>query len=195
VRSFLEAWAVELRDVRALRVRFDQTKELRILRRPRTSHGVAVLKGKNLLMRVRNEAGETETELLVEGDHVKIHYPQLKRLEIYPVVAGRKSQAPFPLSGSDVEALPRTHRLGLRVEGEKRVLTLEPRDDADACKEIRLTFRGVRLEAVQQESRNGDRVRIEIAEFSVNPEIADAELRLDVPEGTRVVHIASGSEK
>ena len=45
-REFLEAWAGSFQDVRSLRVRFVQKKELRILRRPRMSKGGHSSQGK-----------------------------------------------------------------------------------------------------------------------------------------------------
>ena len=52
-RAFLKEWASAMAEVRSLRVRFTQTKTLRLLRKPRVSEGLTVLKGERLHMMLR----------------------------------------------------------------------------------------------------------------------------------------------
>ncbi|MBI3723250.1 outer membrane lipoprotein carrier protein LolA [bacterium] len=191
-RAFLKAWAERMRGVRSLRVEFDQTKELRILKRPLVSHGVACLKGKKLLMVVSKD-GERETELQVdvEKGEARLHYPKLKRVEVVEIGKGAQTpaSAPFPIFGGDVEALPETYSVKLEKEtdgAERDVLVLTPRERKGAA-EMRMFFDKGEISEVRQVDAKGDKVRVVVKKFEKNPELDDAAVALEVPEGTKVV--------
>ena len=202
-RAFLKGWAEKMRGVRSLRVEFDQTKELRILRKPLVSHGVALLKGKRLLLVVTGKDGERETELQVdvEKGEARIHYPKLKRLEVVELgKGGAPASAPFPIFGGDVEALPETYSVRLEKAGpsddeavrDKDVLVLVPRETraGETKGEMRMVFaRNFEISEVRQVDAKGNRVRVAIRKFQVNPELDDSSVALDVPEGTKVVRL------
>lgn len=190
VTAFLERWADRMRDVRSLEVRFVQTKRLKILRKPLVSRGRVLLRQKRLLMVVTDARGERETELAVDVDkgEVKLHYPKLRRLEVFEIGKGAgPPSTPFPFFGGDVEKLPGTHRVSL-VPGEKRpTLALVPRDPRSAAGETRLVFDEDHLVAsVRQTTAKGDVAEIEIEKFTINPEVREDEVELRVPEGTAV---------
>jgi outer membrane lipoprotein-sorting protein len=191
--KFLKAWADRLRDVKSLHVEFTQTKELKILRRPLVSKGVVDLKGKKLLMTVDSADGARETELQVDAEkgEVRLHYPQLKRLEVFETSKGGAPETPFPFFSGDVERLPETHTVALEHEKDKdeelSVLVLAPRDPASRAGETRMVFRKGELVRVRQTTRDGEKLSIEIAKFEVNADVPDARLELHVPEGTEVV--------
>lgn len=186
VRDFLRRWSNELRDVRSLRVEFEQTKTLKVLRRPRTSRGIVLLDGARLLMTVRGESGRVETVLSVEDGEARLYYPDLALLEIHAATGESASRAPFPMFGADVEALPEIYAMRLERAGERDVLVLEPRDPASPTAELRLEFEAARLVQVDRRERRGDSVSIRILAFEPDPPLPAGALDFAVPEGTRV---------
>lgn len=186
-------------DVRTLRVRFKQTKRLRILRKPLVRVGETLLKGRTVLMVTRDARGKVETELLVTPTEARIHHPRLKRLEVFPISPGAAPPTPFPLFGSDLADLPTRYVLKLEehpASGEQahdeRTLVLVPRDPKSPLAETRMRFRGTRILQVAQRSRRGDRVEIDVTEFKRNV-IIDHELKLKIAPGTKVSRLgASG---
>ena len=189
VQRLLDRWAGQLRGLRTLRVEFTQTKHLRILRRPRVSRGTALLRGRRLLMTISDARGN-QTHLLVENGEVRIHYPRLKKLEIYPADRTRKTEAPFPMVVDDVNNLPKKHEIALERDGEAEILVMTPRAADSKFREIRIRFEQGQMSRVEQTSRRGDRVVMAIEKFIVNPKISEAEVQLDVPKGTREVRFA-----
>ena len=187
VREYLSRWAGSLRDVRTLRVEFEQTKVLKVLRRPRTSRGEVLLDGERLRMTVRAESGAVETVLSVESGEARLYYPDLARLEIYPSTGESAARAPFPMFGADVEALPELYAVGLEREGARAVLVLEPRAPASTMAAMRFGFDGDRLVQVDRRERRGDSVSIRILAFEVNPTLPPDALHFEIPEGTKVV--------
>ena len=186
VKTFLSEWAAKMRKARTLRVRFEQTKTLRVLRKPRKSRGVARLKEKRLHMIVSDLMGAVEFELLVDGKQVKLHYPVSKRLEIYPHDSSRKSSTPFPLFGGDVKALPAHYRITHSTDRGQDLLVMLPRDKRASIAVVKMWFTDHLVTALEQRSHRGDHVRLEITEFKLNPDLSKIALTLKVPPGTRV---------
>ncbi len=197
VRAFLKSWAERMRGVETLRVEFTQTKDLPILRKPLVSRGFALLKGRRLLVVVEKE-GERDMELRVDGDEARLHYPKLKRLEVFALRAGGAGEGgvaatPFPLfGGGDVEALPETYRVSLAREERGDVLVLAPRDGSSPVEEGRMLFRDGRVAEVAEKNRRGESVRLEITAFKPNEPIEDASLELSLAPDTKVVHLTPG---
>lgn len=192
VRTFLRSWAEDMKDVRSLRVEFEQTKQLRILRRPLETTGRTLLKGRRVLMVVNAKDGRPETEVLVTPGEVQIHYPRQKRLERLPLTEGAAPPTPFPLFGADLEELPRTYELSLEEDGE--VLVLVPRGESP-LRETRMRFEGTTIREVTQVTRRGDTVTLKVTKFELNPPIEDEELELEIPEGTEVVELGKPRER
>jgi len=188
VQAFLASWARKMRGARTLHVRFEQSKKLRVLRKARKSTGEAWLKGKRLHMVVRDLQGVVEVELLVDGNEAKILYPGLKRLEIYPLDKQRAAPTPFPIFGGDVEALPKTYRIRLTRSKTADLLLLTPRDAKASLREMRIWFKPgtQQVSALEQVTRRGDRVRMDIRAFEINADLSQHELALRVPPGTKV---------
>lgn len=188
VRDLLARWARSMRGVKTLRVEFAQEKTLRVLRRPRKSEGVALLVGSRVKLTTRRR-GRVETEMAVDDASVRIHYPALKRLEVYPRRAG-KSGMPFPVFGGDVEALPDDHAVTL----DDGALVLRPRDRAAAYTEVRMTLvddgdGGLRVGTMTQVGTRGDKVQMTITRWVRNPELKAEAVALEVPAGTEVVKL------
>ncbi len=188
VKTFLAAWAETMKDVRTLRVEFTQTKKLRIMRRPLVSKGTTLLKDKRVLMVVNGRDGKRETELLVADGKIRMYYPRLKRLEIYPLTQGGKGpRTPFILFGEDLESLPRDYTIALsKVDGLDE-LTLTPRDPKSPIKVTRMRFRDHVVVSMTQVNKRGDRMHLEVHIFEKNAPIDDAAMILAPAKGTKVV--------
>ncbi len=189
VKNLLAEWSKSLGDVRTLRVRFEQVKHLRVLRKPRVSSGEVLLVGKQLLMRVQNKKGQVETELAVQEGNVRIHYPRLKKLEVYPRDDSTKRKPPFPMMVEDVEELPRDYELRVEREGATKILVMKPRDTKSRFTEVRARFEDGRMQGLEQKSKRGDRVVLTIREFTKNVKLTPSDVKLVVPQGTKTVHI------
>ncbi len=190
VRAFLRHWAEGMQDIRALRVEFTQSKKLRILRRPLETQGCTLLKGKTVLMTVDGKDGQPETVVRVSPGEARIYYPRLKRLEVLPLGERAPPPTPFPLFGADLEALPQTYRLRLEEDEQGEVLVLTPRADDSPIRETRMRFDDqARVREVRQTTRRGDTLTLKVSKFEVNPTLADADLALEVAEGTEVVRL------
>lgn len=190
VRSFLARWAASMKDVSSLRVEFTQTKKLRFLRRPRVSQGVTLLKGHTVLMRVVGRDGRPELELLVRDDAVRLHYPKQRRLELYPLQSPRKGpRSPFVLFGGDLERLADDYRASLRHEGAFDVLTLLPRSEDDPLRKTTIRLRDFTVVSMEQTTRRGDVLRLEVRRFERNAPVAEDDLRLSLADDTEVVDL------
>ena len=189
VRKTLAAWTEGMNGLSTLRVEFTQTKRLRVLRRPRVSQGVALLVGERVRL-TTSRGGAVESELIVGPDDVRIHYPRLKRLEIYPRRGG--SGMPFPVFGGDVDRLAEDHDLRL----DAGALVLVPRDAKAAYAEARVTLvpvaegaKGLRVAKMIQKGRRGEVVEMTITRWVANPELKVEAVTLVVPEGTETVRL------
>jgi hypothetical protein len=199
LRAFLAELAARNRETRTLEVRFRQEKKLRILRRPRLASGELYFAGGKLAIITRDPGGAVESRLLHAAGEMKIYYPALERLEIFP--AGEAVRKEGPAAGQeanlllftqDWEGLEERYELRLarkEAAGDEEppvTLSLEPREKTSAVKKIEMTFAGHRLIEYLQEEVSGDRVRMEILAWKVNEEIPAERFRLEVPPGTRV---------
>jgi hypothetical protein len=196
VRAFLKEWAASMKDVKTLRVRFKQTKKLRILKRPLVRSGETLLKGRHVLMTVLGKDGKPEIELLVIPGEARLHYPRLKRLEVFKLGEGRTPPTPFPLFGTDLETLPQRYRLSLSQGKDKekgqRTLVMIPRAKGAPIQETRMVFRGTTIVRIEQKNRRGDRVIIVVERFERNPKI-ERSLELKPAPGTQISHPTTGS--
>lgn len=194
VKAFLEEWSQAMRDVRTLRVRFKQIKQLRILKKPLMRSGETLLAGREVLMVVRGRDGEPETELLVSPGEARLHYPRLKRVEVFPLAEGAAPPTPFPLFGTDLERLPERYQLELEADAaQRRVLVLRPRDPKSPIRETRMAFSAdpLRIALVEQRNRRGDTVKIVVSSFEKNVEI-ERKLELKPAPGTKTVRVDPG---
>ena len=190
VRAYLEACSEAWNDVRTLRVRFTQTKELAILRRPRKSNGSVHVKHGRVLMTVANEGGNVEMQLAVENREARLFYPSLARLEIYALGAEQAAPTPFPLFGNDLRALNTDYRIEMTTLPDEAVeLRLEPRAKGSSIKQVLMQLADHRVRRMEQVNVNGDRVVLAIERYEPNVEIKDEDVQLDVPEGTEVVRV------
>ena len=193
IRSLLESWGEQVADVRSLRVEFEQIKRLKVFRKPRRSRGITLLRGRKLLMQVRDKDGALESELAVAPQSVQLHFPRLKKLEIYPVDKSAQRRPPFPLMIDDIEAIPRDNRLELIEKDGYQVLVLNPKrphgekPDPSAVRQVRIRFEKGKMVGVAQTNGRGDRVTLNIHKFEVNPKLSAKDLELVVPAGTETV--------
>ena len=193
VEAFLEAWAVKMRGIQSIAIRFRQEKKLRILRRPKVSEGDLVYADGMLSVVVRGKDGQVESQLLMKDGELRIFYPQLKRLEVIPLGGVSAKGAPLPPSGAgpsipffagDPREATRDYVVRLERGREVDLLSLEPRDTSVPVKRLELKLVGFVLKEYRQVETSGDELRMEILASETNPGVRPERFRLAVPEGT-----------
>lgn len=187
-RRLLTRWSEQMRALETMRVEFIQSKQLRLLRRPRKSVGVALVAGKRVRLTTRR-SDRLEVEMLITDD-VRIHYPRLKRLEIYPRQAEAAGDAPLPLLGGDVVAMLADHRAIVDAdEADRPRVTLTPQAKK-AYVRLAMSFgENGRLRRMVQRQTNGDTLTLEVTRYVDNPTLPEQTFVLTPPPGTEVVRL------
>jgi hypothetical protein len=203
-------------ELRSLEVRFRQEKTLRILRRPRVSLGEIAFDRGKFAMTTRDQEGKVESRLLVRDGEMKLYYPVLGRLEVFPARQETPGGQGGAQAGQEVGVLLFTngwdkleglYRVKLVEENpgpgeeagggdggkEKRwVLILEPRESGSKLKKVEVRLSGPRIRDYRQEDASGDRIRLEVLEWKPNPQIPEERFSLEVPPDTKVSRPAGG---
>ncbi len=121
VAAYLKELARRSARVTTLRVRFRQEKKLRILRRPRVSEADLVFAKGRLAITTTDRDGRVESLLLVRDGEMRLYYPELARMEIYPAArdpsqgggVGASRGASLPLFTGDWRSLQKNHTIAL----------------------------------------------------------------------------------
>lgn len=190
--AFLTEWSKHSGELETLEIHFRQEKRLKLLRKPLVSTGTVRLAGGKLECVVRDKSGNTDSVLFVEKNSMRIHYPRLKRLEIYDLASTGAPAMAFPIFGSDPDKLERDYKLELTGEGKQRKLKLTPRDKNTPVGTMTLVFKDLEIQEVEQTDRRGDRVRMIIERFDRNAKIDASALKLEVPPGTKTERPLAG---
>src|SRR5262249_37299314 len=186
---FLATWSERLRSMRSLHMTFRQEKQLRMLRQPLVAQGELWLKGDTLLYMLTNTAGTTELIVRLDKQTVQTYYPLLHTLEVLELQSTRTLPQALPFWTSEPEALTRDYEADLFLDpAGLHTLRLVPRDARAPVQEIRLGLRDFQPQTFVQVEKNGTRVSMHILTFAINAEVSEAQLALQVPAGTKVVH-------
>jgi outer membrane lipoprotein-sorting protein len=186
--AFLQTWNERLQAMHSLHMVFTQEKHLRLVRRPLISQGELWLKGEVLRYVLKNTAGETELELRLDPQSVKTYYPQLRTLEVIELRAAQALSLPMPFLSRGPAALQQEYDTELFMASERYTLRLVPRNANSPVAEMRLILQNFQPQEFAQAEKNGNRLIMRIAAFTLNTEISEAQLALHVPEGTKVTH-------
>ena len=204
-QTFLKNLAEHSQKTRTLHVRFCQEKKLRILRRPRRSTGQLAFSEGKLSIELRDKSGNVESRLLSKDGELRILYPALERLEVFPAEragdtkeAGSGYNARVPLFTGNWARLSEDYRVTLthpdttgseRKDSERAKLTLVPKRSASPVKTIVIVFHEHRIQDYRQLEKSGNEVRIEVLEWKVNEKIPPKSFELEVPKNTRIVRV------
>jgi len=186
LRAYLAELARRSSAVTSLRVRFRQEKRLRLLRRPRVSSAELAFAAGKLCVTTRGRDGEIESRLLAADGELRIHYPALERVEVFPsrgdptrgdpsrgdpsrgggIDQGRS--ASLPLFTGDWKTLEKRYRVEMAVES---ALARADEDDAEAETEpvvrLRLTPRADEKAAGDRAGESAARVEIALVDHRV----------------------------
>jgi hypothetical protein len=203
VDAYLEELTRRSEGMKSLRVRFRQEKKLRLLRRPRVSTSELVFARGRLAVTTKGRTGEVESRLLLEKGELKIFYPALARMEIFPAsgdptkrggaAAGR--QMSLPLFTGDWKAMKKLYAIVMKVtetDDPKRpvvALELTPKDVKAAVRNVTLSLVDYGIREYVQEERNGNRVRMQVLEWTKNVKVSPATFELRVPANTKIVRV------
>ena len=186
--AFLQAWSERLQAMQSLHMVFTQEKHLRLLRQPLVAQGELWLKGDTLLYVLKNTAGDTELAVRLDPQTVRMHYPLLHTLEVIELRNAQTPALPLPFLNRDPTALTQAYDVNLFVAAERYTLVMVPRDAKAPLAEIRLILQDFQPQMFTQVEKNGTRLTMHIAAFTVNPDIRAAQLELQVPAGTQVTY-------
>jgi outer membrane lipoprotein-sorting protein len=186
--AFLTAWGERLRSMRALHMVFTQEKHLQMLRQALVAQGELWLKGETLLYVLTNTAGEKELTVRLDKQTIRTYYPRLNILEVIDLRATGTLPQSFPFWQTDPEALTRDYEVELFQTAELHTLRLVPKDAKVSLQEMRLVLRDFQPQGLVQVEKNSTRIRMHITTFTMNPEISEAQLELNVPAGAKVTH-------
>lgn len=184
--------------IKSLSANFDQQKFTALLRKPLESTGRIRIKGPI----IRWDTAQPEPSvLLIDGAEAKVHYPNQKALEIYPLDKRVADLAASPL--------PRLEVLKERFNIEQIsvaeldksagsdnfiALRLAPRDEALAehVKQVRvlLDVQKPCIMRAEVTDGDGDRTVLSFRDVQLNADVGD--LSLVVPPGTAVTHPLDG---
>lgn len=192
----------KLERVKDLRADFVQQKQTALLKSPIASSGSLTSKGARVLWQTRKPR---PMGMLVCESEVRIHYPDDKLLEIYPIGSGFREATGGPL--------PRLEQLRERfdfVELDTQVLSSAP--DCSHLVALRLTPRSDELkkhvawvhvlidESIPCANRiviadpDGDETDLRFSNVRINSGVTDAEVELTLPGGVRISRPISGTQ-
>jgi outer membrane lipoprotein-sorting protein len=186
--AFLTAWGERLRSMRSLHMVFTQEKHLRMLRQALVAQGELWLKGETLLYVLTNTTGEKELMVRLDKQTIRTYYPRLNTLEVIDLRATGALPQSFPFWQTDPEALARDYEADLFETAGLYTLRLVPKEAKMPLQEMHLVLRDFQPQELVQAEKNGTRIRMHITTFTMNPEISEAQLELNIPVGTKVTH-------
>jgi outer membrane lipoprotein-sorting protein len=186
--AFLTAWGERLRSMRSLHMVFTQEKHLRMLRQALVAQGELWLKGETLLYVLTNTTGEKELTVRLDKQTIRTYYPRLNTLEVIDLRATGALPQSFPFWQTDPEALARDYEADLFETAGLYTLRLVPKEAKMPLQEMHLVLRDFQPQELVQAEKNGTRIRMHITTFTMNPEISEAQLELNIPVGTKVTH-------
>ena len=186
--AFLTTWSERLHSIRSLHMVFTQEKHLRLVRQALVAQGELWLQGETLLYVLTNTAGEKALTVRLDKQTVRTHYPLLNTLEVIDLQTTGALPQSFAFWRAEPEALARDYEVDLWQAAGLHTLRLVPKDTRVSLQELRLVLRDFQPQELVQVETNGTRILMHITTFTMNLEISEAQLQLDVPAGTRVTH-------
>lgn len=184
VLADLDARAAKVVDLRA---KFEQQKITPLLKKPLVSSGTVRAKGSVMLWHTDRPE---PTVMRIDGRQLQLLYSNQKVLEVYPIEGRMGAMASNPVPRID------TLREHFHVEAtsstpDTLILRLTPRDQKlkrhveEVVVEIDLQQALARSFTLTDP--DGERTIIRFSDYQVNGGIADELLKLDPPEGTKIV--------
>ena len=195
----LDGRTAEVEDASA---RFEQKKFTAILKKPLVSTGFVKVKGARSLWVTE----EPRRSVIVTGaDEVRVHYPEEKLLEIYPLEGRPGGWAVSPLTrlsalrkDFEIRRLPDEEARKPREDGRPIRLRLTPMTEAlqEQLKEVRISFdpESAIVNQVTIIDTDADRTVIKFSETALNRGLEDRVFELNVPDGTTVLHPLSKAD-
>ena len=190
----LEALQTKLASIQDFTTEFTQEKHTPLLRKPLISSGQIRMAGQVMRWDTTKPA---PSSMLITDKTIELFYPKQKLLEVYPIddQLGRLAASPVPridmmqqhfsfarLPAGDVDPSATDDRF-LGVELLPKQETLKEHID-----HVRLLVdrQSGYLRSMEMVDSDGDRTVIRFAQVRMNTGINPADLKLDLPKGTRI---------
>ena len=188
--------------IQTLSADFEQSKITPLLKKPMVSAGSVLAKGE--VMRWDTRTPEP-TLMRVDERQIEIFYPNQKTAEIYPLLSRLAELASSPVprlatlldhfsfspaSASDLGQKPDPGQLALRMTPTDKAVAEHVQSglvliDAEHGFILALTLT----------DPDGERTDLRFSNVKINPDLEDSRLKLQLPEGTRIVHPLEGAPR
>lgn len=194
----LQAFVAKLPKITALRAKFRQERASALLAEPAVSTGTFVARGMRSKWDTRGDNPSVMAVDAGDGRHpgsMRVWYPAQKTLEVYPLDARFAAAMAGP--SPDLALLKEHFSLDvLAQDAQKHTLTLEMAPLAEGLRAhvakvvaVMDTRTGCLCSLATVDS-DGESTTAAFGEVEVNPEVKDAELRLEIPADAKVVYPA-----
>ena len=190
-REALKKLADQFRDARTISARVVQQRRTELLDQPMRSSGTMIYRREPARLVFRMSEPK-QTEIHLDRLSYQVYRSDEKRLERFDFEDDALSGRLLMIFEPKPEELGKTFLLvaGPKREGELEI-RLEPRDDKvrGHLKKLVLTVAlpGGMLRRIDYMDAEGDEIRFDLSEVTVNPVLAAELFELKVPEGTRVL--------
>lgn len=179
---------------------FEQKKKTALLRKPLVSSGTVKMKGSLVRWDTRKPH---PTVMLIDDTQIRMYYPQQRTLEVFEVDESmrRITSSPLPRLAAIREQFhieqAEVKELGVDREPERFVgVLLSPREESlrTHVERVRVLIERATGCAARVEitDSDGDTTTIDFTDLRTNVGLAESDLALNVPEGTKIVRPLAG---
>jgi len=194
--NVVDAWLLKQATIRTWSAEFTQTRTLKTLTQPLTAQGRLWFEAPN---QFRWELGNPpETIAVRQPDQLLVIYPELKRVERFPLSKERAGQwggalalleAGFPRDRTDLES--KFHIVSQTQTGDLVDLRLQP-SAASARRmlpriDLVISSADLVLRATELEFADGSTLRNDFRDIQINPKVDESLFKSNIPSDYKVV--------
>lgn len=124
--------------------------------------------------------------VISDGDEVILYDPDLEQATVQ-LLDERVTHTPALLLSGSADELTESYEVSRSQQGSAESFRLVPRDPDTLFEELRMTFRGEQLAALEMLDSTGQRTAISFHDVSTNEPLEDSQFVFEIPEGTDVI--------
>ncbi|MHB0776474.1 outer membrane lipoprotein chaperone LolA [Halomonas sp. WWR20] len=125
-----------------------------------------------------------------DGDKVYLYDPDLEQVTVQPLDT-RVTHTPALLLSGSADALAKNYDVTRQQQGATETFTLVPSANDTLFEQLKLTFYGEQLEALQMTDSTGQRTAIAFDNAETNTDIDSQRFTFEIPDGVDVIREAS----
>lgn len=127
-----------------------------------------------------------QQEVVSDGEEVYLYDPDLEQVTVQ-ALDQRVTHTPALLLSGSTSELTDSYDVSRQQQGSAETFTLLPRSPDTLFEELKMTFRGERLNFLQMTDSTGQRTAIEFHDVRTNEAIDDSMFVFEIPDGTDVI--------